>query len=402
VYAHWWRLTGSALALRVVRETAGFLLRELRTPEGGFAAALDADSEGVEGKFYAWNPAQLIDVLGEVDGIWAASLLEVTSAGTFEHGLSTLQLLTDPDDVARWERVRTALFDARALRIRPDRDDKVIASWNGLAIAALAEAGALLGEREWIEAAESAADLLLSVHLGAADDDRLARASRDGRAGSSAGVLDDYGDVAEGLLALYSATGRSEWLMFAGLLLDVAIQHFSDDTGGFFTTADDAEELVIRPKDPSDGPSPSGWFAVANATLTYSAITGLSEYRVIAEEALRMVTLLAKRAPRVAGWGLVAAEAMLTGPVEIAIVGDPGSTDTSALLAVARSTAPGGSVLAWAAGPDDADVPLLRDRPLIDGAASAYVCRGFVCEQPVTDPAALAARIRALSPHPGR
>ena len=198
VYSHWWRLTGSVLAERVVRQTAGFLLREMRTPEGAFASALDADSEGVEGLFYAWSPAQLVDVLGAADGAWAGDLLAVTTSGTFEHGLSTLQLRDEPADLPRWELVRSALFEARAQRVRPGRDDKVVAAWNGLAIAALAEAGALLGEPDWIEAAVAAADLLLAVHLGAHDDDRLCRTSRDGRAGANDGVLDDYGNVAEG------------------------------------------------------------------------------------------------------------------------------------------------------------------------------------------------------------
>jgi len=153
VYLHWWRATGDPLAERIVRETAEWMLRDMRTPEGGFAAAWDADSEGVEGKFYAWTPEQLVEVLGEDDGRWAAALLEVTPAGTFEHGASTLQLLRDPDDRERWARIRQQLFDARALRVPPGRDDKVVAAWNGLAIAALAEAGSLLDEPEWIDAA---------------------------------------------------------------------------------------------------------------------------------------------------------------------------------------------------------------------------------------------------------
>ena len=375
-----------------MRETAEFLLRDLRTAEGAFAAALDADSEGVEGKFYAWTPAELIEVLGDDDGAWAAELLEVTPEGTFEHGSSTLQLLHDPFDLGRWTRIRSALFAARELRVHPGRDDKVVASWNGLAIAALADAGVLLNEPAWITAAVEAADLLIAVHLGAAGDDRLARTSRDGKAGSSTGVLDDYGSVAEGFLALYQATGNDEWLMLAGLLLDVAIQHFADDEGGFYDTADDAEQLIIRPRDPSDNAEPSGWFAVANACVTYSAITGLTEYRVIAEEALRIVTMLAGRAPRVAGWGLVAASALLAGPVEIAVSGTPDDAGFAELLATARFVPLPGTVVAWG----DPDVPLMRDRPLIDGRPAAYVCRGFVCTSPVTEASSLRARVEGL------
>ena len=396
VYLHWWRLSGSELAERVVRETAEFLLADLRTAEGGFASALDADSEGGEGVFYAWSPEQLADVLGEADGAWAASLLRVTAGGTFEHGLSTLQLRRDPDDAGRWERVRAALEAARAGRPRPGRDDKVVASWNGMAIAALAEAGALLGESTWVEAALAAADLLVGVHLGAHGDDRLCRTSRDGRPGGNDGVLDDYGSVAEGFLALYQVTGDDEWLAFAGILLDVAVQHFSDGEGGFYDTADDAPALIQRPRDPSDNAEPSGWFAVANACLTYSALTGLPEYREVAERALSVVATLAGRAPRAVGWGLVAATALLAGPLEVAVVGDPSSADFAVLRRVALMGTSPGLVVALGDGEPEADaVPLLRDRPARAGRATAYVCRAFACEAPTSEPVDLAVRIGA-------
>ena len=392
VYLHWWRLTGSPLAERVVRETAAFLLREMRTPEGGFAAALDADSEGREGAFYAWSPDQLVAVLGEDDGVWAARLLEVTPDGTFEHGLSTLQLLADPDDPDRWASVRDRLLAARDERPRPGRDDKIVASWNGLAIAALAEAGAMLEEDAWIEAALAAADLLVALHLGAHDDDRLARTSRDGRAGTNEGVLDDYGSVAEGFQALFMVTGDDEWLVLAGICLDIAVQHFADGEGGFYDTADDAPALVRRPRDPSDNAEPSGWFAVANACLTQGALTGVGEYRDVAERALGIVTAIGPRAPRAAGWGLAAAAALVAGPLEVAVVAEPGDLrlrewHRAALL----GTSPGLVVAAGTAG--ETDVPLLRDRPAAGGDPTAYVCRGFTCDAPTTDLAALAQRI---------
>ena len=385
VYAHWYRLTGSALAERVVRQTAEFLLRELRTAEGAFASALDADSEGVEGRFYVWTPAQLVEVLGEVDGAWAASLLSVTAEGTFEDGASTLQMVADPDDLERWERVRTALFDARAARVHPGRDDKIVAAWNGLAIAALADAGEIFERPEWIEAAIVAADYLITVHLGALDDDRLVRTSRDGIAGNNVGVLDDYGDLAEGFLALYQVSGDDAWLVFAGMMLDIAIQHFSDGEGGFFDTADDAPALVRRPWDPADSAEPSGWLAVANACLTYAALTGLTDYRAIAEAALGVVPQIA---PRGVGWGLVATSALLAGPLEIALVGDPSAPDFAQLHRTAIGSTSPGAVIAFGEG------PLLHDRPLIDGRATAYVCRGFVCDRPTTDASVLADQVR--------
>src|SRR5690349_4595138 len=209
VYARWWRQSGDPLAERVARQTADFLLAELRTDQGGFASALDADSEGVEGRFYVWTPAQLDEVLGEEDGAWAARLLEVTEAGTFEHGASTLQLLADPDDPERWESVRTRLLAARAARTRPARDDKVVAAWNGLAIAALARAAGVLDEPRFLDAALGAGRLLRDLHVV---DGRLRRVSRDGSAGQHAGVLEDYGCVADGFGALAEATGDGIWL----------------------------------------------------------------------------------------------------------------------------------------------------------------------------------------------
>ncbi len=394
VYLHWWRLTGSPLAERVVRETADFLLRELRTDEGGFAAALDADSEGREGAFYAWTPEQLVEALGEDDGRWAAELLSVTPVGSFEHGASTLQLLRDPEDATRWADVRARLLEARSARPRPGRDDKIVASWNGLAIAALAEAGAMLAEPAWVDAALGAADLLVAVHLGANDDDRLCRTSRDGRPGTNEGVLDDYGSVAEGFQALYQVTGEDEWLVLAGILLDIAIQHFGDGEGGFFDTADDAPALIRRPRDPADNAEPSGWFAVANACVTQSALTGVHEYREAAERALQVVTAFGARAPRAVGWGLVAVAALQAGPLELAVVAEPhdrriGLWHRTALL----GTSPGAVIAVGAAGADE--VPLLRDRPPIGGEPTAYICRGFTCDAPETDLTAFAGRIGA-------
>ena len=390
-YLHWWRLTGAPLGERIARETAGFLLRELRTPEGGFASALDADSEGVEGRFYAWTPAQLEAALGEGDAAWAARLLAVTPSGTFEHGMSVLQLREDPDDTSRWARVRSTLLAERERRVRPGRDDKIVASWNGLAIAALAEAGVLLGEPAFLDAAIAAGDLLVSVHLGANGDDRLVRTSRDGIPSANAGVLDDYGSVAEGFLALFQATGDDSWLVFAGMLLDIAIQHFADGSGGFYDTADDAEALVRRPRDFADNAEPSGWMAVAHACVTYAALTGLGEYRVIAERALAVAAAMGPRAPRAVGWGLAAGSALVAGPLEVAIASGPDGAGARHLHRIAMGSALPGTVIAMEV--EGGDVPLLRDRPAVDGRATAYVCRGFVCELPTADSAALAQRL---------
>ena len=382
VYVRWWRQTGDALGARVARETADFLLTELRTTQGGFASALDADSEGVEGKFYAWKPDELVDVLGADDGAWAASLLEVTEAGTFEHGASTLQLHRDPDDPERWSSVRERLLTARATRVRPARDDKVVAAWNGLAIASLAEAGSLLGEQRYVDAAVDAATLLVDLHL---DGGTLRRVSRDGVAGRHAGVLEDYGCVAHGFLTLLSVTGDPVWLTRAEALLDRALAMFPAGDGGFFDTAEDAETLVSRPRDPSDNASPSGHSALVHALLAYAAVTGSGRHRDAAEAALRSARTLAERVPRFAGWSLAAAEAAVTGPLEVAVVGEQGDPGRAALEQVARrSSSPGVMVLVGA--PGEQTVPLLEGRGLVEGRAAAYVCRGMVCDRPVTDP----------------
>jgi uncharacterized protein YyaL (SSP411 family) len=386
VYLHLWRETGSPLAERVVRETAGFLLRDLRTPEGGFASALDADAAGVEGLTYAWTPAQLIATLGYEDGGWAAGLLSVTEAGTFEHGSSTLQLRADPDDPQRWERVRVALLAARAERPQPARDDKVVAAWNGLAIAGLAEAGALLAEPAWIAAAEEAAALLLDLHVV---DGRLRRTSRAGVVGDPAGVLEDHADLAEGLLALHQATAGPRWLAAAGELLDTVLARFGDGRGGFHDTADDAEQLIRRPWDPTDGPTPSGAAAAAGALLTHAALSDRTDHREAADAALAMLAPVVASYPRAGGWAAAVAEAALAGPLQVAVVGGGELVGTAR-----RGTSPG--LVVVAGEPDRPGVPLLAERPLVGGQAAAYVCRGFVCDRPSTDAGALAAAVRAV------
>ena len=391
VYARWWRQSDDPLGARVARETADFLLDELLTAEGGFASALDADSEGVEGKFYAWTPQQLTDVLGEDDGAWAARLLHVTERGTFEHGSSTLQLRQDADDPERWSRVRARLLESRATRVRPARDDKVVAAWNGLAVSSLAQAGLLLGEQRYVDAAVRAGQLLVDLHLDA-EGTRLRRVSRDGVAGAHAGVLEDYGCVADGFLMLLSATGDAVWLERAGRLLDTALAHFADGQGGFYDTADDAEALVARPRDPSDNASPSGQSAVVHALLGYAAVTGSGRHRDAAEAGLRTIRLLAERVPRFAGWSLAAAEAALAGPLEIAVVGEEGDPGRMELERTSRRTTSPGAVVVVGA-PGASDVPLMEGRGLVSGAAAAYVCRGMVCERPVTTPEELRALV---------
>ena len=380
VYLHLWRATRSPLAERVSRQSADFLLRDLGTRQGGFASALDADTEGVEGLTYVWTNTQLIEVLGEDDAVRAADLLGVTRSGTFERGMSTLQLPAEPADAPWWEDVRGRLLTARDQRPQPGRDDKVVTGWNGLAIAALSEAGVLLEDSTYLDAARRCAQFLVDAHLV---DGRLRRASREGVVGAAMGVADDHGNLAEGLLALHQATGEPSWLTAAGALLDTALTHFADGQGGFFDTADDAEPLFTRPRSASDNAEPSGQAALAGALLTYAALTGSNRHREAADAAVAAAAGLAAADPRFAGWSLAVAEAMAAGPVQVAVAGDgPGAQE---LIRVARGCTSPGMVTAHGS-PDTPGVPLLAGRPLVAGHAAAYVCRGFVCDRPVTTP----------------
>ena len=393
VYLHWWQATADPLARRIACETADFIIDDLGTAEGGFASALAADADGVEGLTYAWTPAQLVDVLGPEDGERAARLLAVTAAGTFEHGASTLQLPADPsgaDEAAWWSRTRAQLLDARRDRPQPSRDDKVVTAWNGLAVAALADLGATLGVPRYLTAAERAAAFLLDTHLV---DGRLRRSSRDGRVGAAAAVADDHGDLAEGLLALHQATGSAHWLEAAGSVLEVAMARFAADDGGFHDTADDAETLFTRPRAAGEGPEPSGEAALAGALVTYGALTGSTRHLDAARSALRSGGGIAASNPRFAGWTLAVGEALTAGPLQVAVVGAGAAADT--LVATARASRSPGLVLV-AGEPDAPGLPLLADRPLLAGEPAAYVCRGFVCTRPTSDPEELARQLSGM------
>ncbi|HSO65642.1 MAG TPA: thioredoxin domain-containing protein [Ornithinibacter sp.] len=384
VHAHLWRATGDSLARRVVEETAEFLLRDLRTDEGAFASALDADTvvdgHSHEGLTYSWTPAQLTEVLGPEDGARAAALLSVTAAGTFEAGTSTLQLRQDPDDPHWWAGARERLLAARGSRPQPSRDDKVVTAWNGLAVAALAEAGVLLDRPDLVDAARAAADVLLTTHVA---DGTLRRTSRRGVVSAAPGILEDHGDLAEGLLALHQATGEPRWAHAAETILDAALDRFVDPDGTPHDTAHDAPGLFTRPAARTDGAEPAGASALAGALLTLAALTGSRRHRDAALAALEACGSVAVAEPRFAGWSLAVAEAVEAGPLQVAVVGDGPRAD--ALAGTARRAASPGLVVVHGM-PDAAGVPLLTGRPLVHGAPAAYVCRGFVCERPVTSP----------------
>ncbi|HET6214481.1 MAG TPA: thioredoxin domain-containing protein [Micromonosporaceae bacterium] len=381
VYTELFRQTGDPLAARVARETASFLCTDLRV-DGGFASALDADTDGVEGATYVWTPDELRAALGVERGDLAADLFAVTEAGTFEHGTSVLRLARDVDaaPVPGYPEVRAHLRAARAQRAQPARDDKVVAAWNGLAITALVEYSRVFAVDT---PAREVADRL-ALHIV---DGRLRRVSRDGVVGEPAGVLDDYGCLAEAFCAVHQLTGEGRWLQLAGRLLDTALEHFRAGNGGFHDTADDAERLVTRPADPTDNAYPAGLSAIAAALTTYAALTGEPSYREAAQRALATVAPIAARHPRFTGYACAAGEALLSGPYEIAITGAG-----SELLATAIRLAPPGAVIVTGE-PDQPGVPLLAGRSMIDGRPTAYVCKGFVCDRPVTSAAELATQL---------
>jgi uncharacterized protein YyaL (SSP411 family) len=358
-YLHGWLALGRERYREIVEETLEYALRELVLDGGGFASAQDADTDGVEGLTFTWAPGE-----GAPD-----ELLQ-----PFEHGRYILRGELDPETRAR-------LFELRERRPKPLRDDKAIASWNGLMLAALAESGRFLGRADWIDAARRLAEFLLGpLSTG---DGRLHRTWRDGTA-KGTGYLEDYADVANGLLELHVATGELRWLKEANRLANLAVDLFADDdVGGFFQTPRDGEQLVARKKDLEDHPTPSGNSMLAYVLLRLARIYGDDDLERRAVGVLRLVRDALVRAPSAFGWALVALDLHLSPPRELAVIGPPDAD--VARTALARWDPH--TVVAF--GPSD-DVPLLAGKTLVDGRPAVYVCERFACRAPVTDAAALA------------
>jgi len=383
-YLHGWQVSGDELLLRTARETLDFCLRELRGPEGGFHAALDADSEGVEGRFYVWSLDELRDVLGDLSGD-AIAYFGATEAGNFE-GANILEARGPEPDPARREQIRALLLDRRAGRVRPGLDDKRLTSWNALMISALAEAGAVLEEPRYLDAARACADFLLAELR----DDRgfLLRTFNAGQARLGA-YLEDHAFLLEALLTLYEASFDERCFIEARALADQILDRFSDtERGGFFSTPTDHEALIARRKDLEDTPIPSGSSSAALGLLRLAALTGDHSYAQAAAGAIQIVHTIAADHPNGFGHLLQAVDFSL-GPVsEVALVGQP----LPPLARIVRRTLRPRLVLAGSAGStEETAVPLLEGRTPVDGAAAAYVCEGFACRAPVTTPGELAA-----------
>ena len=376
-YLHGWQALGHDRYRRVCEETLDWALREMRGPEGGFYSALDADSEGEEGRFYVWTPEQLERVLGGDAGA-VAEYYGVTEGGNFE-GASILHLARgagaeQPPGLAE---ARRALYEARAERVWPGFDDKRLTAWNALTIAALADAGAVLGRDDYLAAARECAEFVLGSMRD--EEDRLLRTYKDGRAHLN-GYLEDHAFLLEALLALYEATFDQRWFRLAGELADTTIARFGDpERGGFFTTSDDHEELIARRKEIGDHPIPSGNSSAALGMLRLAALSGERSYERQAEGVFRLFAAPAADHPDTFAHLLRALDFHLSPTREVALVGD----DLSEMSAVVRAGLRPHLVLAG--GPEGTSVPpLLADRPTVGGMPTGYVCEHFACRAPVT------------------
>jgi uncharacterized protein YyaL (SSP411 family) len=358
-YVHAWVVTGEPRYREVVEETVEYVLRELALPEGGFASAQDADTDGVEGSTYTWTPEE-----ADAAGL-PRELLE-----PFEHGRFVVRGRLDPA-------LRVRLLAERARRPQPLRDDKAIASWNGLLLAALAEAGYRLEREDWLGAARRLGVFLLGPLSD--DEGRLLRARRGGRA-SGAGFLDDYANVAHGLLELHAATGELRWLLEAHRLALLAVELFvDDDRGGFFLSPADGDSRVPRTKDLQDTPTPSGNSMLAHVLLRLARIWGDDELERRAVSVFRLLEPMLRQAPGAFAWALCGLDLWLAPPRELAVAGPVTAPVARAALAPFQPRA------VVAVGPSD-EVPLLQGKGLVEGRPAVYVCERFACRAPVTEP----------------
>jgi hypothetical protein len=405
VYVEAYQVTGNSWYRQIAEETLTYMVREMLHPDGGFYSTQDADSEGEEGAFFVWTPDQLRAVLGG-DALLFAQIFDVTKQGNFE-GKNILHRPRPLADIARVTgasverlesvvaRGRERLWAVREQREKPARDEKVLTSWNGMALRAFAVAAAAFERPDYLEVARRNAEFVLTNLRR--PDGRVLRSWKEGKA-ALPGYLEDYALLADGLLALYSVDGDPRWLGEAIALADAILALFWDDElGGFYDTASDHESLVTRPRDITDNASPAGTSVTLDVLLRLAALTGNETYRDRADQVLASVATLLPRMPSGFGRLLCAADMALARVQEVALVGDLAAPDTRALLAVLHQGYWPNTVLAFK--PADAarplDLPLLQHREPVDGRATAYVCEGFVCKQPVTSADALRQQLAA-------
>jgi uncharacterized protein len=404
LYLEAYQATGDGFYRRIAEETLDYVVRDMTSPEGGFYSAEDADSEGEEGKFYVWTPAEIRAVLDPDEAELAERFWDVTERGNFE-GENILHVPRPPETVAAefglspeelWERIteiRSKLFAAREGRVRPGRDEKVLAAWNGLMLRSFAFAARVLDREDYREVAEqNAAFLLEKLRSGG----RLHRSYKDGRARFN-GYLEDYAMVADGLVTLYEATFDTRWLAAAEGLCDAVLELFWDEEQRtFYDTPTDHEELVTRPRDVYDSAAPSGNSVATDVLLRLALLLDREDYRARAETVLEELSGGMEKLPGGFGRLLAALDFHLSRPREVVIVGDPGSPDTQALINTVYARYLPNKVVAGRAPEDEESagvVPLLADRPAHDGGATAYVCEGYACQMPTTEPEELAVQL---------
>ncbi len=397
VYLHTYLVTNNPFYERIVEETLDYVVREMVSPEGGFYSTQDADSEGEEGKFFTWTLAEIAAALPPEDVELFIKYYGVTQEGNFE-GKNILHVAQDAQTAAADAEIsleelqaslalsREILFAVREKRVKPGRDEKILTSWNGLMLRSFVEAGRYLSRPDYLQVAMNNAEFLLRNLYR---DGRLLRTYKDGRAHLK-GYLEDYTFLADGLLALYEATFNPRWFGEARRLMDEAIELFADNqNGGFFDTGIDHEELVSRPKDIMDNATPAGNSVAVDVLLRLAAFTGEEVYRQFADDYLRPIADIMVQHPKAFGHALGALDFAISQSKEIAIIGDPRQADTRALLEVVNERYLPDSVLACAS-PADIEavqsIPLLADRPMQDGKATAYVCQNFACLAPVNTP----------------
>ena len=420
-YTEAYQATGKPLYSRTVRETFAYILRDMTSPEGGFYSAEDADSEGVEGKFYLWTTAQVQERLGKGSARWFRKIYNLEDDGNFisqeanqPAGSNILYLAQTPAAIAaeqgisekkllqRLEKSRLGLFAARSKRIHPFKDDKILTDWNGLMIAALAKAGRVFSEAQYTSAAERAADFILRKLQDS--DGRLLKRYRQGKAGLPA-HLDDYAFMVWGLLELYESTFKPIYLQQAIGFNDRMITHFWDEsTGGLFMTADDSERLLIRTKQIDDGAIPSGNSVAAVNLLRLGHMTGRTDYLSYAERIAKAFSATIEKYPAGYAHLMMALEFALHPRFEVVIAGRPGARDTVAMLeALHRQFAPDKVVVLRPSDPTEAAeitrmAPFTRFMEPYDGRATAYVCTDFVCRLPTTDISQMLANLQANRP----
>jgi uncharacterized protein YyaL (SSP411 family) len=391
VYLHAWQVTNEPLFRAIAEETLDYVVREMTDPAGGFYATQSAESEEEEGRFFVWTPEEIERALGE-QAEWFMDLYGVTPRGNFE-GKNVLTFTGTWEGRQAMADARQQLFEVRERRTPPERDEKVLTSWNGLMLAAFAEAGVELNREDYLEVAERNAAFILSELR--AEEGHLLHTWRDGTA-KGRGYLEDYTHLIDGLLALYQATFEPRWYDAANELAEMMLERFEAPEGGFFDTSIAHEELVTRPRSLQDNAVPSGNSMAAWDLLRLSQLSVEPRYAEAARRSLRQVQQLLARYPLGFGQWLTALNYALTETREIAIVGDPEAAGVQALLRVCRDGYRPHQVLA-VGDPSDPEVtvPLLTDREQIDGKATAYVCVDFTCRRPVTDPEALQAELEA-------